>query len=263
MKQFRWEEQLRRSFQEHAVPSLWCAAREPRHVCSVIESTCSDGRADWVWATIPGGWGPGVPGSAAALLEQPTCSRILAALKFDSPLRSEILHEKSGVARTTFLRYLDRLLDVELVAERGKGVFSLGAAFRIPKIEICSFEFKLENWRRAFQQARRYRSFSNRVYVVMPSRSANRALEHKEMLRRRNVGLICHDVDGVSKRLIPSLKREPSCPSDFIQAVGLLLGQVEAKPARRANSDSALAQFARCSLPVKRSKVTPSRSSSA
>ncbi len=260
MKSFRWEEQLRRSFQKHAQPGLWCGAREPRSVLSVTESTCSDGRADWVWANVPSGSPIAVPGNAAALLEQPTCSRILAALKLDSPLAADALRVKSGVARCTFHRYLDQLIDIRLISDCGADLYSLGPSFRLPRIEICSFEFKLEHWRRAFQQARRYRTFSHRVYVVMPTRAASRANEHREAFRRFNVGLISHDADGTSKRLISSRKRPPSSPPNLIQAIGLLLRHVVANPTRRANSDNPRAQFARCSLPVNRSNETPSRS---
>jgi hypothetical protein len=229
MKSFRWEEQLRRSFQKHAETRLWCGAKKPRHVLSVMESTCSDGRADWVWATIPSGQPLSLPGNAAALLEQPTCSRILAALKIDSPLQGEVLRAQSGVTRGTFIRHLDQLIDLKLVADQdGTDMFRIGPAFPRPRIEICSFEFKLENWRRAFQQARRYRSFSHRVYVVMPSRSSDRALQESELFRRFNIGLISHDLDGTSKRLILSRKRQPSCPSNLIQAIGLLMRQAAA-----------------------------------
>jgi len=225
MKSFRWEEQLRRSFQKHAESRLWCGAKNPRHVLSVMESTCSDGRADWVWATIASGLPLSLPGNAAALLEQPTCSRILAALKIDSPLQGKVLREKSGVTRGTFVRHLDQLIDLQLVSDHGTDLFCIGPAFPTPRIEICSFEFKLENWRRAFQQARRYRSFSHRVYVVMPSRPAGRALQEIESFRRFNIGLISHDADGTSKRLVLSRKRQPSCPSNLIQAIGLLMRQ--------------------------------------
>jgi hypothetical protein len=223
MKSFRREEHLGHSFRSNAKPSLWCGIKEPQNVFTTMESTCSDGRADWVWATVRSGAEVSLPGTTAELLEQPTCSRILAALKVDSPLSHEVLRAKSGVARGTFIRHLDQLIDLDLVSNRGGNLFSIGPAFPTPRIQICSFEFKLENWRRAFQQARRYRSFSHRVYVVMPSSSASRALQEIESFRRFNIGLIGHTPDGASKRLILSRKRKPSCPSNLIQAIGLLL----------------------------------------
>ena len=78
---FRWEEELRKSFLGHADPSIWSTVGEVRRVRTVMESTCSDGRADWVWAHITCSWPAGIPVRAATLLQQPTCSRVLSSLK--------------------------------------------------------------------------------------------------------------------------------------------------------------------------------------
>jgi hypothetical protein len=59
----------------------------------------------------------------------------------------------------------------------------------------------------------------------MPSQAARRALQGIESFRRFNIGLISHDTDGSSKRLVLSRKRQPSCPSNLIQAIGLLMRQ--------------------------------------
>ncbi len=259
---FRWEEDLRTSFLNHATPKLWCAARRVHWVRSVKESTCSDGRADWVWANIvaPSNQSPQI---LSGLFEQPACSRILAALRCNAPLGIAGLLMRSGVASRTFRRHLDALIELELVCKDRDDAFSLGPAFRLPKMEICSFEFKLEHWRRALQQAKRYRSFSHRVYVVMPRHAANRALNRAEAFQTFNVGLISHDPGGQSERLILSRKSTPSSPSHFLQAVGLLLRQEDAIPTLRPNSDKARPQLGKCSLPVNRSNSTPRRSKTA
>jgi hypothetical protein len=120
-----------------------------------------------------------------------------------------------------------------LVHDQGDGRYVLGPQFSLPQIEICSFEFKLENWKRAFQQAKRYRTFSHRVFVVMPTRTVQRVNGALEHFRRFNVGLIAHDPGGSSKRILPSVKREPTSGTCFIRALGMLLAQDEAKPAKR------------------------------
>ncbi|NQT40614.1 MAG: hypothetical protein HQ581_24185 [Planctomycetes bacterium] len=107
----------------------------------------------------------------------------------------------------------------------------LGPQFDFPRIEICSFEFKLENWKRAFYQAKRYRAFSHRVFVVMPPAAARRVNGSAEHFRRFNVGLITHDANGDSKRILPSRKRKPISRAGLIRAVGMLLDQDAANPA--------------------------------
>lgn len=255
---FRWEEELRDSFLEHATPSLWCDAKKVERVRSVKESTCSDGRADWVWANISASPLELLDGPTSELLEQPTCSRILAALRSASSMPVDTLRKYSGVTNGTFRRHLDALIDLHLIRSGPAQEFRLGPAFKLPKMEICSFEFKLENWRRAFQQARRYRSFSHRVYVVMPAQSAARANLHAESFQTFNIGLIAHSPDGTSKRLIRSRKMQPASPTNFLQAVGQLLGQEGAKPARRANSVKARPQLGKCPGPLNPLSSTPS-----
>lgn len=242
---FRWEEDLRQSFQLHADSALWCPSPKPGPVRSAIESTCSDGRADWVWATLQCSLSDDIDQLTYDLMQQPTCSRILAALRFKRRQPDAALYSAAGVSRRTYRRFLIDLLDSRLISTDNAGFVRLGPAFQMPDIEICSFEFKLQNWRRALQQARRYRSFSHRVYVVMPSTGVGRAVRQADSFRRFNIGLIRHDSDGTTTRLIASRKRQPSCPSHHIQAIGLLGSQGEAIPARRAKSEMARLQFAK------------------
>ena len=230
---FSTEKELRQSFLNHASPTLWSRPSSGWRVKTALESTCSEGRADWVWAGIACDWPDGVTRRAAELLQQPTCSRILEMLKPQAVRREPYLRSRSGVAAPTFRRWLEALVEAGLVSRLGKGRYVLGRNFTLPQIEICSFEFKLENWRRAFYQAKRYRTFSHRVFVVMPPRTAGRVNGALEHFRRFNIGLIAHEADGASEQLLPSKKREPISRAGFIRALGMLLDQDEASPAIR------------------------------
>ena len=147
--------------------------------------------------------------------------------------RESFLHARSGVAAPTFRRWLAELVATRLVHDLGDGRYVLGPQFAIPQIEICSFEFKLKNWRRAFYQAKRYRTFSHRVFVVMPCSTVGRVNGALEHFRRFNIGLISHGAKGVSERVLPSQKREPMSRAGLIRALGMLVGQDEASPAIR------------------------------
>lgn len=230
---FSSEEDLRQSFLEHASPTLWSRPVPGWRVRTALESTCSEGRADWVWAGIACDWPESVRPGTAELLQQPTCSRILEILKPQAVRRESFLHARSGVAAPTFRRWLVELVETGLVRDLGDGRYVLGPRFAMPRIEICSFEFKLENWKRAFYQAKRYRTFSHRVFVVMPPRTAVRVNGSLEHFRRFNIGLIAHDAKGFSKQVLPSQKREPISRAGFIRALGMLVGQDEASPAIR------------------------------
>jgi len=220
---FRWEEDLRRSFVEHARPSLWSQRKTDARVRTVQESTCSDGRADWVWASVSRSFPEPIPRQIADLLQQRTCSRILSLLKAEAVRSESYLQCKAGVAPPTFRRWLLKLLDLGLVDDLGGGKYVLGRNFSAPEIEICSFEFKLSNWKRALYQAKRYRTFSHRVFVVMPPDSSSLAMDALQIFRKFNIGFIRHDADGSSQRVVPSRKRVPTSRDRFIRALGMLL----------------------------------------
>ena len=109
--------------------------------------------------------------------------------------------------------------------------YVLGPSYSEPEIEICSFEFKLYDWKRAFYQAKRYRTFSHRVYVVMPPEAARRVNGALGFFRTFNVGFITHGEDGRSEKLLPCKKREPNSRPGFIRALGMLLDQDAMSPA--------------------------------
>jgi hypothetical protein len=56
-----------------------------------------------------------------------------------------------------------------------------------------AFEGKLKDWRRALQQAFRYRYFADKAIVVMPTANAEPAIANLEAFRHLSVGLWTYD----------------------------------------------------------------------
>lgn len=242
---FRWEEELRQHFVANANPSLWCSARAPTHIYSRIESTCSEGRADWVWAHMRMAPSEQLDSATCKLLQQPTCSRMLACIRVNQQVSREELLQKSGVSPTTARRHLNLLLQYGLVTGCN-AQFTSGPLFQIPDMEVCAFEFKLYHWRRALQQARRYRAFAHRAYVVMPPDAVALAMEQRDLFDRANIGLISYSPDGRAKRWILSRKGPPARTERFLQAAGFLFDQdYQPKLMRLPNSANALAHAVR------------------
>lgn len=219
---FRSEEQLVESFIEYTPPSVWTRSAGGVGVRTTFESTCSEGRADWVWAASARGWNLEMTEQVAELLQNPTSSLVLSLLKIDAVRTEHYLHNRAGVSRATLRRALTELIKWGLVDVPSDGRFVLGENFEVPDLEICAFEFKLDNWRRAFYQATRYRSFSHRVYVVMPESTVHRAFDCLASFRQQNIGLLSHSPDKGSTRVLSSRKRRPRSRSGFIKAVGML-----------------------------------------
>lgn len=229
---FESEDQLAESFINSACPSLWTPNYSDLVVRTHLESTCSEGRADWVWAATKSEWPAPQTDQVPQLLQQPTCSRILAAIKSEAGRTEEYLLRKAGVEYSTFKRWMSELNKANLVSITDSGSFVGGAELEIPVTEIVSFEFKLRNWRRAFAQSKHYRSFSHRVFVVMPPRPAALMYEAIESIMIRfNIGLISHSSNATSEVLIPSKKNRPRSRADLIRAIGMLSDYADSKPA--------------------------------
>jgi len=193
------------------------------HYVTARESTCSDGRADWVW----GGSRRALAGEGSSalspFLQQPTLSRILALLKPVASRRAEFLQGLVGVDGATFRKAVNQLLAADLMEELAPKSYVLGSAFQVPALEISAFEFKLGDWKRAFYQAKRYRCFAHRVYVVMPIETAHRVEAWQDTFRRFNVGLIAHSPEGSSEVILPARRTEPSSRARYLRAIGMLL----------------------------------------
>ena len=220
---FEFEEDLRSSFRTHAGPRDWWPRTTRTWNVAMYESTCSDGRADLVWATFGKDsydeFSPHMPD----LLQKPVCSRILSLLKPQSERTFRYLCSKTGVTERTIRTALADLEDAGLVRERAVDRYVFGDRFVLPQAFICSFEFKLKDWRRAVFQATRYRTFSHRVFVVMPTESIRPALKNITTFQALNIGLIGHDAHGVSNIEVLPRQERPRSRHHYIRAIGMLL----------------------------------------
>jgi len=232
---FRWEHELSKSFQKRTGPELW--SRNPAGTWVLAhESTCSEGRADIVWGRFGNGCSPTRIRAHSALLQNATASRILSSLRRSAAQHEEQIYPRIGVTLPVFKKWLRALVEAELVTKTQDGRLRAIPRKKFPSVEICAFELKLKNWRRALYQATRYRSFSDQAFVVMPAESARTAFKHRETFRKANVGLVSHDASGNSTVLIRPRKRAPHAGHRAIMAIGMLSGSaIKARPSRGKN----------------------------
>ncbi len=76
---------------------------------------------------------------------------------------------------------------------------------------LLAFEMKLEKWKQALHQAYRNSSFAHYSYIVVPSRTAWRAIKNKHEFIRRGVGL-CSVEDNIIRIEIDARFTEPLRP---------------------------------------------------
>lgn len=80
------------------------------------------------------------------------------------------------------------------ILEEVKGLFGIPDCILIEKNGestnyIISLELKLKNWKRALKQAFKYRSFSNKAYVIMDEASIKSGLKRVDLFIKSNIGL--------------------------------------------------------------------------
>jgi len=65
-------------------------------------------------------------------------------------------------------------------------------------ISIVAYEAKLTNWRRALQQAYRYRYYADQVFVVLPQERHAPALMNRKCFQQFGIGLCAYDASDKS-----------------------------------------------------------------
>ena len=75
---------------------------------------------------------------------------------------------------------------------------------------ITAFEIKIKDWKRAIIQAYRYKYYSNRAIVVIPTEYSNKAILNKKLFQDLDVGLWAFDKkDQKISKIYTPRKRKP------------------------------------------------------
>lgn len=95
--------------------------------------------------------------------------------------------------------------DEVVLVQEPKGLFGIPDVL-LYNGEIVAIEFKLKNWKRALQQAFRYRSFSCKSYVFLDSDYIGSAIKNLEEFERFNIGLCGVTEEGIETYHKPNRK---------------------------------------------------------
>jgi len=85
---------------------------------------------------------------------------------------------------------------------------------------LISLELKLKNWKRALNQAFRYKAFCNEAYVIIDSNSINRIIKNLNNFRKANIGLATFDRElniKIYNKAMPSLPYSRFYSNKFLQ----------------------------------------------
>ena len=161
----------------------------------------------------------------AKSLRSPAQARLLALLRYRAPRRREYLEKSSGFTKQAFRGHLKELEKNGLVEFHGNSNISLTCPLPWDMGDITSYEGKLSNWRRAFHQALGYRSFSHRVWVIMPSVGAHQANKLKSLFQDNGIGLMAYQGDEKTRVIVRARKLRPASRMLYLMAVGIGLAK--------------------------------------
>jgi hypothetical protein len=121
---------------------------------------------------------------------------ILAFLRAVSRARLETIADRVGHRPDSLVEHLNCLVDADVIKAAAKS-FSLAPPWRLILPEIITVEVKVNNWRRAVEQASRNRIFTHRSYVALPSSVAER-VKGNTVFKQQRLGLLAVDGDQVN-----------------------------------------------------------------
>jgi len=87
---------------------------------------------------------------------------------------------------------------------------TVDAFLQVAKPTCRAFEMKLNNWRKAMQQASRYRNFAHQTIVVLPEKECDKAAQYLNTFTCIKVGL--WSFDKGSNRIVPIYTPRPHQP---------------------------------------------------
>ena len=177
-------------------------------ICAVLESEIED--VDKVM-------------TIAKSLSEINKARIISLLRKSIGYSEEYLRESLGLSKSTIRKHVRDLLEEGIIEKTQGNLLTLGKWINIPKLEIWAFELKLNNWKRAFYQAQRYRGFSHNVVVVMPNGRLNGAMNNLNYFIRMNVGLASLKKNGELEFVLKPKRKRPSSKGHYLYSLGKIL----------------------------------------
>jgi len=119
---------------------------------------------------------------------------ILAYLKAVQQARLATITERLNCALSTVAACLEGLVKASVV-EQEKDFFRLARPWRNILDEIVTIEVKVNNWRKAVEQASRNGVFAHRSYIALPQKVVER-IKDEPILRKQGIGILAVEDAG-------------------------------------------------------------------
>ncbi|MFB6212749.1 MAG: hypothetical protein ABEI53_02975 [Candidatus Magasanikbacteria bacterium] len=152
-------------------------------------------------------------------------SQIISQLYPRNFVEIDQIFSKTDLSKSYFDRHIQLLENKDLIERdiRNDSRIRLGENFSIPELDIWTIEFKMSAWKSALKQAIRYRLFSSKVFVVMPSTKLEFVKKKEGIFKKFGIGLAFFDsAKGDLDIEVPPRKNVANAKSYYIDVIGRL-----------------------------------------
>jgi hypothetical protein len=186
----------------------------------------SDNRQYWTAGHVP--VGAGMPDLVVISSEPEVITlsnvclphtHILAYLRTVRGARLDTIVQRLRWSRKLVTQCLEALIEAQTVDE-ADAVFSLRPRWRTILYDIVTIEVKVEDWRRAIDQASRNSIFSHRSYIALPAIVANR-IRSEPIFRQSGIGLLAVNDSGDVLEVRRASRRHPQVWAYYYELASL------------------------------------------
>lgn len=120
-----------------------------------------------------------------------------------------------GISKTTARTRFKEYSEAGFIKKVSNGQYKVVKEYKIVTETVISIEAKLRNWKRALQQATRYKRFSNNSYVLLDEKHIGPALKSINIFKERNIGLISMGTEEYTIHYKPKAIKVPQTHSFY------------------------------------------------
>lgn len=140
-----------------------------------------------------------------------TDANIYNIIKNSGIVSFDILYDTTRSSQKSISTSLKKLINCRYIKQNGDS-FIINKTYKLPFRNVFAIEAKLKNWKRALNQAHRYKWFAEYAFVVMDAHYAEPAINNLDLFKRYNVGLATISPDGSLIRYYKPIKQKPYDP---------------------------------------------------
>ncbi len=120
-----------------------------------------------------------------------------------------------GVSISTARKRFKEYVEAGFLTKQSNRQYKVVKGYRLLTNQIIAIEAKLKNWRRALDQAIRYKRFSNKSYVLLDGKYVEPALKNIQIFKEKNIGLMSMVDDIYTTHFQPTIQEAPQTHSYF------------------------------------------------